>query len=158
MLELTFLLLLIAAAVSDLWRFRIPNSLCLALVVLFLLNGVFQPHQIDWIGHLAAGGIVLVCGFGLFAVGGVGAGDVKFLAAVATWFGMSLLGPLIVITTAAGLAVMLVLLGLRRWAPLPASARIPQALRPGKRIPYAVPIALAAGLLTQYVPPGFWLI
>ena len=44
----------------------------------------------DWAAygwHFAAGALVLAVTFGLFAMGGMGGGDAKLLAATALWMG-----------------------------------------------------------------------
>lgn len=147
---------LLLAAASDLWRFRIPNALVLAAVVLFFARGALRPEDVAWAGHLGAGLLMLAAGAALFGLGLMGAGDSKLLAATALWTGLERLPMHLVGTAVFGLALVPILLLLReahrRLAPSwhPAIAAIlPQALLPGRSIPYGVAIAVSA-LLNQH--------
>jgi prepilin peptidase CpaA len=119
------------------------------LVALLLLKTLMASGEVAWLGHLGAGLLVLVLGLGLYAAGGMGAGDVKLLAATSAWFGLPLLLPHLLLTSLAGVVLMLVLLALRRWLPAPAggAGRPLAALEPGRRIPYGVAIAFSAVVL-----------
>jgi prepilin peptidase CpaA len=87
---LTVLLASLVAAVMDLWKFKVYNALTFPL----FLTGVAY--------HLAAGGIDgllaslsgALFGFAvlivMYAMGGMGAGDVKLMAAVGAWLCMPL--------------------------------------------------------------------
>ena len=70
---------------SDLTRMKIPNRAVAALVLVYLLTGPFvlplDAYALRWL-HLA---LVLGIGFGLTVAGLIGAGDAKFLAAMATF-------------------------------------------------------------------------
>jgi prepilin peptidase CpaA len=81
------LIIIAAASVSDLRRGRIPNTLTLgsAAVALLLQTAVGGLAGLAWgLGGWAAG-IVLFAP--LYAVRGMGAGDVKLLAAIGSWLG-----------------------------------------------------------------------
>ncbi len=76
-----------AACVTDVRSRRIPNVLTFgALFVAFLVHGLL-PQGLGWahvgLGMLA-GGLVF---FPFFALGGMGAGDVKLMAALGAWLG-----------------------------------------------------------------------
>jgi prepilin peptidase CpaA len=77
----------LTASVCDLRRRRIPNTLTLgAAAVAFAMQAVLN----GWHGlFLAASGwaVGMALFFPLFALGGLGAGDVKLLAAVGSWLG-----------------------------------------------------------------------
>jgi prepilin peptidase CpaA len=79
--------IVIAAAIFDLGNRRIPNALTLgAAGIAVALHGVTS----GWSGVLlAASGwaVGLALFFPLFALGGMGAGDVKLLAAIGAWMG-----------------------------------------------------------------------
>jgi prepilin peptidase CpaA len=89
------LLAALAAAVTDVWRFKVYNALTLPL----LLSGLLY-HGVT--GALAGGApkaleclsislIGMLCGFGVLIVfyllGGYGGGDIKLLAAIGAWLG-----------------------------------------------------------------------
>jgi prepilin peptidase CpaA len=113
--------LLLAAALCDLARYTIPNRLCAALAVLFLVFAAAVALPLPLLGwHLAAGAAGLALGFALFALGWIGGGDAKLFAAIALWLGF---GDLLAYGAAASLfggALTLGLLVLRQ-VPLPAA-------------------------------------
>lgn len=74
------------AAAMDMRCRRIRNWLTLSLAVMGLLASLIRPDLT--IGQSAAGlGIGLIVPFLLFAVGMLGAGDAKLLAAIGAWTG-----------------------------------------------------------------------
>jgi prepilin peptidase CpaA len=77
----------LAASVTDLWKFKVYNILTLPM----LLLGVVVSTWLGGWGGLTSSLLGAGLGFGLlvafFAVGGVGAGDVKLLTAVGAWIG-----------------------------------------------------------------------
>jgi len=89
-LLLFFPFLMIYSAASDLFSMTIPNP-----VSVLLIGGFFVMAYVIGIGftailwHLLAFAVVLVGGFALFAIGQMGAGDVKLAASTALWFGWS---------------------------------------------------------------------
>ncbi|WP_309083471.1 prepilin peptidase [Chelativorans sp.] len=87
----TFPFCMVFAAVSDMVSMTIANRVSVLLVAAFAalapLTGMPWPE----IGmHLAAGAAVLAVTFTLFAIGGMGGGDAKLMAATSVWFGFSL--------------------------------------------------------------------
>ncbi|MCO5160857.1 MAG: prepilin peptidase [Mesorhizobium sp.] len=101
------------AAISDMLSMTIANRVSLLLVATFL---VLAPLTgMDWYAygwHLAAGAVVLAVTFTLFAMGGMGGGDAKLLAATALWmgFGQELLQYLVYSAALGGLLTMLILM------------------------------------------------
>ena len=78
-----------AALVSDLVRRWIPDSVPLGLLALFALYALItDAHTMAplWI-HILTGAILLLVGFALFALGGLGGGDGKLMAAAGLWIG-----------------------------------------------------------------------
>ena len=78
------------AAISDMLSMTIANRVPVLLVVVFAL--VAPLTGMEWAaygGHFAAGALVLAVTFGLFALGGMGGGDAKLLAATAMWMGLN---------------------------------------------------------------------
>ncbi|WP_179215832.1 prepilin peptidase [Paenibacillus sp. MY03] len=83
-----FLLLLLAAFITDMrWR-RIPNWLTFA----FFVAGLLYHVSINGVAGLAAASWGATAGFLplllLYALGGIGAGDVKLFGAAGAWIGV----------------------------------------------------------------------
>lgn len=147
-----FVLLMGAAAISDLLAFRIPNGLVLGIALLFLLAApaAGMPWQVTF-WHLLAGVLLFALGYALFSFGLIGGGDAKLVAAAALWLGWTALPHFLLYTALAGgiLAIaMLVWEVIRMHVELTASnpessifKRI-ISLRPD--LPYGVAIALGA--------------
>ncbi|PSJ57893.1 A24 family peptidase [Pseudaminobacter soli (ex Li et al. 2025)] len=76
------------AAISDLLSMTIANRVSLLLLGTFAV--VAPLTGMDWSAyglHFAGGAVVLAVTFILFALGGMGGGDAKLLAATAVWMG-----------------------------------------------------------------------
>jgi prepilin peptidase CpaA len=91
----------------------IANRVSVLLVVVFAL--VAPLTGMDWAAygwHFAAGALVLAVTFGLFAMGGMGGGDAKLLAATAVWMGLNiqLVEYLVASTLIGGLLTLAILL------------------------------------------------
>src|SRR5438105_6610494 len=85
---------MIVAAVIDGWKLKVPNWLTFPLILSGWLLGLF--HNLDWLQGTGTGGIGdslagTVLGFALlfpvYAVGGMGAGDVKMQMGFGAWIG-----------------------------------------------------------------------
>ncbi|MGO4406565.1 prepilin peptidase [Bosea sp. RAF48] len=136
------------AAASDLVSMTISNRLCLSLVVAFALCAVLLGLSLEDVAwHLAAGMIVLVGAFGLFAAGWIGGGDAKLAAATALWFGFDQLMPYLLLSSFGGGLLTLLILRLRSH-PLPSPAvnwDWAQRLHaPKEGVPYGIALAFAA--------------
>lgn len=82
---------MVFAAVSDMLSMTIANCFSPLLIATFAVVAPFTG--MDWATygwHFAAAGLVLGATFVLFAVGGMGGGDAKLLAATALWMGFDL--------------------------------------------------------------------
>jgi prepilin peptidase CpaA len=82
---------MVFAAISDTLSMTIANRVSLLLLAVFAV--VAPLTGMDWATygwHFAAGALVLAVTFGLFALGGMGGGDAKLLAATAVWMGFNL--------------------------------------------------------------------
>lgn len=109
----------IAAAITDLKMFRIPNALTFPL----LASGLV--YQVCLWGPPGLGRGLLGVAFG-FAIllpfwiaGGMGAGDVKLMAAVGAWLGLRLTFQVFVASAlAAGVYAMVMVLVTGRWREL----------------------------------------
>ena len=100
------------AAISDILSMTIANRVSVLLVTVFAL--VAPLTGMDWATygwHFAAGFLVLTVTFGLFALGGMGGGDAKLLAATALWMGFNihLLEYLVASTLIGGLLTLAIL-------------------------------------------------
>jgi prepilin peptidase CpaA len=146
------------AASSDFLTLTISNRVSLILVggfvALAVIGGVSAA---DVLSHLAAGCVVLVAAFSLFARGIIGGGDAKLAAATALWLGFDHLLPYLLYASLLGGALSVGLIWFR-LAPLPDwLARHDWAQRlHGKDagVPYG--IALAAAALAVY-PQTPWM-
>ena len=139
------------AAASDLVSMTISNRLCLILLAAFAVCagtlGIGWA-QLGW--HLAAGGLVLLVCFGMFAAGWIGGGDAKLAAVTALWFGFDQLMPYLTMAAIAGGVLTFAMLKLRS-GPLPEVAnRWSWARRlhsPKEGVPYGIALAFAALLV-----------
>jgi len=83
-----FPLCMLAAAVSDIRKFIIPNTISIALVIAFFISFYLSGLGFEVLkNHLLTGGIMLAVGIAMFAFNICGAGDSKLLAAAALWLG-----------------------------------------------------------------------
>lgn len=142
-------ILAIVAALQDLTSYTIPNWISLALVAGFgLLAATAGFSLTDLELHAAAGVIALFAGMAMFALGWIGGGDAKLLAACCLWFGWPG-GQLFLLDTAlAGGAfafLLLVVRGqmIRPYLPVH-SGWVGRLITPGEPAPYGVAIALGA--------------
>lgn len=140
-----FVALLFTAGWSDLQKLRIPNAIPLAIVLLFALEALFGSRFADPYGHLQAMLLALAVLVPLFALDMLGGGDVKLLAAVTLWLGMSKLALLLIGVGIAGGLFALIWLGLRWLAGRVLPGRdMPKSLEPGAPLPFALPIIITA--------------
>ncbi len=140
------------AAISDTLSMTIANRVPVLLVATFAL--VAPLTGMDWATygwHFAAGALVLAVTFGLFALGGMGGGDAKLLAATALWMGLNinLIGYLVTSAFIGGLLTIAILA--YRKSPLAMYTGHSRFLRyfadESVGIPYAVALG-AGGLIT----------
>src|SRR5262245_17150918 len=146
------------AASSDLLTMTISNRVSLILVGGFAaLAAIGGVSAADVLSHLAAGCVVLVAAFSLFARGVIGGGDAKLAAATALWLGFDHLLPYLVYASLFGGALTLLLIQFR-LAPLPRLLAkqdwIERLHRKDTGVPYG--IALAAAALAVY-PETPWM-
>jgi len=140
-------LALIYAALSDASSMIISNKICLVVMAAFAMS-----VPLAWDGwavfgeHMLVGLSFFVMGFILFAVGGLGGGDAKLMAAIGlfwTW-GDALL--FLVNVTIYGGALALVLLMARNYVPVNVSTNsfVVKMFANEKKIPYGIAITLGA--------------
>ncbi len=145
--------LLCWAAISDMSRFIIPNSVCLGIIILFPAYALSAPAPVDWIGHIATASAMFGIGFLFFVFRLAGGGDVKMLVAASLWAGPALIIPfLVVVAMAGGVLSILTMTRLKVFRLRPASGasfsvRFGSAMK--AHVPYGVAIA-AGGLMVIY--------
>ncbi|MFC5385121.1 prepilin peptidase [Aquamicrobium segne] len=82
---------MVFAAISDVLSMTIANKVSLLLVATFMAIAPLTGMEWgDYALHLGAGAAVLSVTFVLFAIGGMGGGDAKLMAATAVWMGFDL--------------------------------------------------------------------
>lgn len=106
---------MVFAAVSDILSMTIANRVPLLLLAVFAV--VAPLTGMDWATygwHFAAGALVLMITFGMFALGGMGGGDAKLLTSTAVWMGFNIhLLEYVVVSALAGGALTLAILSYR---------------------------------------------
>jgi prepilin peptidase CpaA len=148
-----FAALLTAAAVEDSVRLRISNVLVLgimagAIAAMFLAG----PEIALWQNFAVFAGL-LILGTPLFAIGKMGGGDVKLLAATGLWFDLRGAMMMVASVLIAGgvLALLIIIARLFGWSD--ATRERIHLLRRGGGIPYGVAIS-AGALIAAYVMRG----
>jgi len=116
---------LLAAAISDIRRYLIPNRYPVAIVLAYCLYATSQPLDQTLWGLAVGVAAFVLCAF-LFAAGIIGGGDAKLLAATTLWAGPSLAPSFLIYTVlAGGLLALTWLTPFRRLMPA-----APQAAQP----------------------------
>ena len=133
---------------SDMKFMRIPNLACLALAAVYLVIGPFVLSLTDWGWGWAIGGVVLVIGFVLNAVGMIGGGDAKFAAAMAPFFVKSSWMPVLGLFAACVLAAFVVHRSLRS---IPALRRATADWKSWDHIKFPMGMALSATLVLHLI-------
>lgn len=158
-LLILFPALMAFAAATDLFTMTIPNKVSLALVTGFMLFGLMTG--LPWsvlLMHMAAGLLVLVVCFGMFAMGWIGGGDAKLAAATALWFGFQPLPEYLLLAAVGGGALTLLLLSFRGF-PLPGFALgwtwLTRLHDRKSGVPYGIALAMAA--LVVYPQSPIWM-
>ena len=156
-----YILLLGAAALFDVWKFIIPNTISLAIMILFVPTALLLPFDVNWWSHIGAAVAMLFAGAVAYHFGWFGAGDVKLLTAVSFWMGFRDMPQLLFYVALAGgafavglLVFRKVLLSLRSTSLIPETITLPRILLVGEAVPYGVAIAfgsILAGANLQYL-------
>ncbi len=146
------------AGAMDLFTMTIPNRISIVLVAAFCVAAAMTG--IGWqalASHVGAGLLMLTIGIGMFAMGWLGGGDAKLLAATALWVGFEQLVPYLIVAGIAGGLLAIVILIYRSIMPPLWLVRQRWALHLHSAktgIPYG--IALAAAGLHVY-PSTIWM-
>ena len=127
----------LVAVWTDVKHREVPHWIIGTLVSLWVLTAIFAPEALNGepVMGIVCGGAVLILGFLLHALGWLGGGDGKLLAAMAMWLGPADLGLALLATGLFGLLLA-----------LPALFRISTLFR-DRGIPYACAIAPPAATI-----------
>ena len=144
-----FPVLVIMAALTDVTSFTIPNRISVLLILLFFPAAIAIGRPAGEIGlDAAVFGVALLAGMGMFAVGWIGGGDAKLLAAASLWLGVTAMPVFLIVTALAGGALAVLLMNVRAsWAQpyfAAAPAWLVRLATPGADVPYGVAIATGA--------------
>ena len=141
--------MVILAGLRYVTSYTIPNWISGLLVVAFFPAALALGLPMGALGtHLVVGAVALVLGMVMFALGWIGGGDAKLLAAAGLWLGVPAAFTYLAVTGVAGGGLALVLLGLRsvwlRHYVQLGPAWFGRLATPGENVPYGVAIAVGA--------------
>lgn len=146
---LIFVCSVLYAMISDYSQLRIPNVVSIVLAAAFAVFALLGGTGNIW-PHLVLAGAVLLLLFAFFAMGWVGAGDVKLLSAVMLWAGPAQGAPFMVLFALFGGVLAVSLYALRFALPfypmladIPVLSKFSRWARNGL-CPYGLPIGVAA--------------
>lgn len=149
------------AIVSDMVSMTIANRVSIILVAAFAVVAPLTGMAwADYGWHFAAGAAVLAVTFLLFAIGGMGGGDAKLMAATALWMGFSpqLMQYLVYAAMLGGLLTVLILF--YRRSPLSTFTGGNLFLRhfadPAVGVPYGVALGLSGLMVYPATPLMQW--
>ena len=165
--------LLIWTMLTDFLYAVIPNTVSASIAMLFVAFAIASGMPwATWMAAMGAGGAMLAAGFALFALGVIGGGDAKLLAATALWAGWAGLPDLLItMGLFGGLVTLPIILSHERFAHSRRLARsalghrvarlgtgrsveITAAQPTDRMIPYGIAIS-AAALPVILMPIGF---
>jgi prepilin peptidase CpaA len=153
-----FPVLMALSASMDLLTFTIPNRLCAALAVGYLvIAALLGVSAVDILLNVSCALAILIVAFLMFNLGWIGGGDAKLAAATAAWLGWTAILNYGLAAALFGGILTLILLGARA-APLPAAFGRIEWLARLHNVKAGVPygIALAAAGLMQYPNSSIW--
>jgi prepilin peptidase CpaA len=155
---------LLIAAFSDFCWYKIPNFLTGCYVALFLLAVSTTPDPVNLPDHLMSAAIMGVAAVLFFAMGAMGGGDVKLLAGLGLWIGMTYLPSYLLLLSLSSLMLVSIVLP-ARWITCrilqltprgSARQQLPRILRAKEELPFGIAIA-AAGLCLVGIESGYWI-
>ena len=152
------------AAFSDMLTMTIANRVSILLIATFAIVAPLTGMDMATYGwHFAAGAMVLVVTFGLFALGGFGGGDAKLLTATAVWCGFSdvLFDYMVMATLMGGVLTIFLLIWRNSFYAQYAGARFEFMHRLGRKdvgIPYGIALGLAGLAVAPSLPLINWAI
>ncbi len=149
------LVYLIFSMLAVLWfdttRYIIPNWLVSSLLFAYIFAAYTAPHAVDWKMAVAGTALVLVCGYIVFTMKWMGAGDIKLATVLALWVGLQNLPDfLFIISIIGGVLSGGLWLGRKALPYLPKKPKkenLPRILQDGAPVPYGIAIALAFAIM-----------
>ena len=155
---LVFPLLMIFAALADLFTMTIPNRVSLVLIAAYLLLALYLRLPLATVGlHLSCGVAMLALTFTMFQMGWIGGGDAKLAAATALWLGWPALFEYGLAASLIGGALTVAILALRHYdlpEKLLSVGFIAKLAEKNGGVPYGIALALAG--LVIYPHTGVW--
>ncbi len=155
---LVFPLLMIFAALADLFTMTIPNRVSLVLIAAYLLLALYLRLPIATVGlHVSCGLAMLALTFTMFQMGWIGGGDAKLAAATALWLGWPSLFEYGLAASLFGGALTVAILALRHYdlpEKLLSVGFIAKLAEKNGGVPYGIALALAG--LMIYPHTGVW--
>src|SRR5688572_23272420 len=98
---ISVLLLALWAAIEDFRHMRIPNLICLLVVLLFIPYAFTIPPG-ETLMHVLVAAVVFAIAVALYFGGMFGGGDAKLIGALALWAGYTGLPSFLIVTTMVG--------------------------------------------------------
>jgi len=155
---LVFPLLMIFAALADLFTMTIPNRVSLVLIAAYLLLALYLRLPLATVGlHVSCGLAMLALTFTMFQMGWIGGGDAKLAAATALWLGWPSLFEYGLAASLIGGALTVAILALRHYdlpEKLLSVGFIAKLAEKNGGVPYGIALALAG--LIIYPHTGVW--
>ncbi|MGA9823654.1 MAG: prepilin peptidase [Methylocystis sp.] len=155
---LVFPLLMIFAALADLFTMTIPNRVSLVLIAAYLLLALYLRLPIATVGlHVSCGLAMLALTFTMFQMGWIGGGDAKLAAATALWLGWPSLFEYGLAASLIGGVLTVAVLALRHYdlpEKLLSVGFIAKLAEKNGGVPYGIALALAG--LVIYPHTGVW--
>ncbi|HMK88189.1 MAG TPA: prepilin peptidase [Methylocystis sp.] len=155
-----FPLLMVFAALADLFTMTIPNRVSLLLIVFYFALALYlrQPWQAIAL-HASCGLAILALTFAMYNFRWIGGGDAKLAAATALWLGWGVLFEYGAVASLIGGVLTLAILELRRHEQLPEKLLsfkfVARLAEKNGGVPYGVALALAG--LIVYPQTAVWL-
>jgi prepilin peptidase CpaA len=146
-----FLFCVCYAVVADFRSLLIPNWIVVTLGAAFAVFAALYLEPMTVIWHVVVALAVFCLAAAFFAVNWIGGGDVKLLTAIALWAGPQHVANLLLMMSALGFVLAMVLMGLRThgtfivpWLPDNMFLNRLQTLAKQGQCPYGVAIGVAA--------------
>ncbi len=147
MIVLVFAGCMLAASWSDLTSMTIPNWISLVLLAGFFAIAPLTIHSWSVFGeHLAVGLVCFIAGIVMFALGWMGGGDAKLLAATSIWFVWADLPYYLVYTALSGGGLAVLIMMGRAWFPATVLTTdwMHRLFKDEKKMPYGLALAFGA--------------